>query len=226
MNTCPNCNKEHKNTKFCSMSCSCTYQNKLRTLNRVPRNCLRCGTEHKNPKFCSMSCAAKFNNIKYIKRKNNGELPPSKFCKNCKTEPISRKNTYCSNCWNRDMTIEESQDGRVDANKYNKLRFRARTFAKSKGLLNCCFNCGYAKHVECCHIKNISDFHKDTLLSIVNSETNLVGLCPNCHWEFDSGLIQIDKSVAGDLNPTKGGNQPQRVYKSPLNTSSTTESGR
>jgi hypothetical protein len=25
----------------------------------------------------------------------------------------------------------------------------------------------------------------------VNSLDNLVGLCPNCHWEFDHGLLQF-----------------------------------
>jgi hypothetical protein len=25
----------------------------------------------------------------------------------------------------------------------------------------------------------------------VNSLDNLVGLCPNCHWEFDHGLLQL-----------------------------------
>jgi predicted HNH restriction endonuclease len=25
----------------------------------------------------------------------------------------------------------------------------------------------------------------------VNALDNLVGLCPNCHWEFDHGLLQL-----------------------------------
>lgn len=54
-----------------------------------------------------------------------------------------------------------------------------------------CSNCGYSKHIQLCHIKPIKDFSDDTLLKDVNSPDNIIQLCPNCHWEFDHGLLNL-----------------------------------
>ena len=40
--------------------------------------------------------------------------------------------------------------------------------------------------IEVCHIKPIRQFSEDTLLSVINDKTNLLLLCPNCHWEYDN----------------------------------------
>jgi len=55
-----------------------------------------------------------------------------------------------------------------------------------------CVSCGYDKHIEICHIKSISSFDKNVTLNEINDPSNLVLLCPNCHWEFDNGLLDID----------------------------------
>lgn len=47
------------------------------------------------------------------------------------------------------------------------------------------------KHVECAHIKNISDFKLSDKLSDVNHIDNLIWLCPNHHWEFDFGELAL-----------------------------------
>ena len=52
-------------------------------------------------------------------------------------------------------------------------------------LANGCEQCGWKHHVEVCHIKSISDFSKDTVVSVINDRSNLKLLCPNCHWLFD-----------------------------------------
>jgi hypothetical protein len=49
-----------------------------------------------------------------------------------------------------------------------------------------CEVCGYDKHFEICHIQAIRTFTLDTKLRVVNNPSNLVALCPNCHWEFDN----------------------------------------
>lgn len=49
-----------------------------------------------------------------------------------------------------------------------------------------CSKCGYDKHFQICHIKSISSFPDDTMLSEINNISNVVALCPNCHWEFDN----------------------------------------
>lgn len=54
-----------------------------------------------------------------------------------------------------------------------------------------CAICGYNKHVEIAHIKAVSDFDDSTLVSEINHPNNLIGLCPNHHWEYDNGLLKL-----------------------------------
>lgn len=54
-----------------------------------------------------------------------------------------------------------------------------------------CAICGYNKHVEVAHIKAVSEFSDDAKLEEINSIDNLIGLCPNHHWEFDNGILKI-----------------------------------
>jgi predicted restriction endonuclease len=66
---------------------------------------------------------------------------------------------------------------------FQPVRSRARAVIKDR---TCCEKCGYDKHVEACHIKPISSFPDDTPIDIVNDTSNIIALCPNCHWEFDN----------------------------------------
>jgi len=52
-------------------------------------------------------------------------------------------------------------------------------------VLKTCEKCGYAKHVEFCHIKPLKEFPPTATIREVNARTNILALCPNCHWEFD-----------------------------------------
>lgn len=54
-----------------------------------------------------------------------------------------------------------------------------------------CEVCGYDKHVEVAHRKAVSDFDDDTTIREINSIGNLIGLCPNHHWEYDHGILEI-----------------------------------
>jgi predicted restriction endonuclease len=56
-----------------------------------------------------------------------------------------------------------------------------------------CKVCGYKPHVEVCHIKSVSSFGNDALVDDINSIDNLVGLCPNHHWEFDNGIFGLSE---------------------------------
>lgn len=51
--------------------------------------------------------------------------------------------------------------------------------------------CGYSKHVEVCHIKDVAEFPDDATLAEINSPANLYGLCPTHHWEFDNNMLDI-----------------------------------
>ena len=54
-----------------------------------------------------------------------------------------------------------------------------------------CEICGYDKHVEIAHIKAVSEFDDDVTIREINSIDNLIGLCPNHHWEYDNGILEI-----------------------------------
>lgn len=126
-------------------------------------NCLNCQKPTNNPKFCSMSCAGSYNNKIHPKRKKTHVLRQPKL--------------------NLDITLEEAIYTKHGApNAYSLVRQRAR--AKMKHVKQCS-KCGYNKHVEVAHIKPINSYSRDTLVSIINADDNLLVLCPNCHWEFD-----------------------------------------
>lgn len=159
--------------------------------------CLNCQSETPNPRFCGRSCATSFNNR--VQPKRIGQS-------NCATcgNPTPRKLKFCKNCKKRnmyDITLREAiYTKHHKSSAYALVRSRARIVARKLGWKQCS-HCGYNKHVEVGHIKPISDFSEDTLLSIINSPENLVPLCPNCHWEFDHNLLQISAIRVG-LEPT------------------------
>ena len=146
--------------------------------------CLTCGATHNNPKFCNRSCAAKWTNTNYPKRK---KVRPDKTCELCGVS-IDSRSTRCRKCssFTGDMTLNEAiYENHHRSSAYALIRTRARSIAKKLGL-DACLKCGYNKHVEIAHIKGISTFEGDTLISVINSKENLMPLCPNCHWEFDN----------------------------------------
>ena len=93
---------------------------------------------------------------------------------------------FCKACrpnYGEDMTLKESiYTNNGKANTYSLVRGRARTIMSH---IKECQKCGYDKHVEVAHIKAISIFDENTLISVINHPSNLLVLCPNCHWEFD-----------------------------------------
>jgi hypothetical protein len=56
----------------------------------------------------------------------------------------------------------------------------------------CCAICGYDKHYEVAHIVALSAQPLTARISEVNAPENLIGLCPNHHWEFDNGVLLIE----------------------------------
>ena len=144
-------------------------------------------------KFCSSSCAATFNNKHVIKRKR------TKRCKHCESL-IQSKYTYCQTCIglgrhlpngshiaNRKLSyyIENSKD----AGRYRSVRDHARKITASRPQV--CEVCGYDKHVETCHKKDISLYPPETTIGEINTPDKLLVLCPNHHWELDHDLLDI-----------------------------------
>jgi hypothetical protein len=157
-------------------------------------------------KYCCRSCAAKVNNVLYQKRVSKYEglvrIGPSTYKNIC---PIcgELKDIYAKHCHNckRANSLERMMlspmsnyvynngNARV---KYSKIRTMAREFLDAWEIPQVCKVCGYDIHVQCCHIKPISEFDEHTSLIIdVNHPNNLVYLCPNHHWEMDHGYLKL-----------------------------------
>lgn len=71
------------------------------------------------------------------------------------------------------------------------IRKRAEKVFSDSGKPLKCAICGYDNHVEIAHIRPVSDFPGDTLISEINSKDNLIALCPNHHWEYDHGILKL-----------------------------------
>lgn len=156
-------------------------------------NCLNCGKETPNPKFCCRSCAASFNNKITPKRKRN------RVCKieGCGEIVKSYRHYHCEDHWEiakrdkyRYKTVGEYRNKISVKGKHPSwLNAHVRGFARSwlKHLTELpCARCGYDLHVELAHIKAVTEFDDDALLTDINSTDNVIQLCPNCHWEFDN----------------------------------------
>lgn len=159
-------------------------------------NCLNCNKilEGKWAKrFCNRSCAGQYNGRAHPKRSRERANWPK--CRTCDNIVVAKYYKYCRDCIEKKkhyhgagplelQTIEQAIK-RTGANTYDKVRAHARYVLYKEELKGSCEKCGYDKHVELCHIKPISSFSRDTLLSEVNRRDNVMFLCPNCHWEHD-----------------------------------------
>ena len=130
-------------------------------------------------RFCGYKCSAAVYAIRREERKGRllidrtlGELTTSRH-----KERISRDNStlkYARQNW---------KDARVQIRNH-----AMRTFKKS-GLPFICVVCGYSKHAEVCHKKDVLEFPDEATIGEINSIKNMVALCPNHHWEFDNGKM-------------------------------------
>jgi len=156
--------------------------------------CLNCKNElvKWQKKFCSKSCAATYNNKKYPKRVRN----PKNTCIDCGSYPVWREGARCSTCRSkhakhlretRTVSYYENWNGRP----YDDIRKQARTLMNELGVEKKCAICGYDFYVELCHIKSISSFDPQTVISVVNDPSNLIYLCPNHHKELDKEHLRL-----------------------------------
>jgi predicted restriction endonuclease len=135
-------------------------------------------------KFCTQSCAAHFNNQKFPKRIKQEKVVKEQAIKK---RVIKKPFTYF-------IGRTKGQHRQIKGIYY---RFRADIRKHAHYVFNLhhdkkeCSVCNYDKHIEVAHIKSVSEFNDDALITEINDIKNLIGLCPNCHWEFDTGLIKI-----------------------------------
>lgn len=146
--------------------------------------------------FCSSSCAAKYNNKQHPKRS------PENRCKSC-GEPISTAVTYCKVCYGLTL-IAGKQYKELTRNKNYQRNSQVREHARKSywrsDLTKQCLICGYDKHVDVCHVKEISAFPDDALISEINDLSNLIALCKNHHWEYDRRLMEENDLRKIDLH--------------------------
>lgn len=147
-------------------------------------NCIKCNSPfnqtHLSQRFCSTTCRVSFNSKKWAAA--NQRICPecgakckhtSAVCKLCQTG-----STLC-----RTKTVGDCKDS-------SEIRNFNRSWNKNLIFLPCQV-CNYSLHVELAHIKPISSFSKETLLSVVNDPSNILVLCRNHHWEQEHGFLLL-----------------------------------
>jgi predicted restriction endonuclease len=112
-----------------------------------------------------------------------------KVCKTC-SDPIASKYTYCKMCFRIKQKKEATQNKKRSESRGNRIREDARRKYLASGLSKDCIVCGYFKHFDVCHIKDICSFTGDILISEINDISNLIALCKNHHWEMDRDLLE------------------------------------
>lgn len=66
---------EYNRRKFCNLSCSASYNNRIFKKKVVHKHCLNCGKEISNKnKYCSLSCQQEFQYKSYISKWKAGEI--------------------------------------------------------------------------------------------------------------------------------------------------------
>ena len=129
--------------------------------------------------FCDHSCSATFNNQQREIKEKVKKVEDSK--------PKKEKFDFILGLTKKDLFEKHGIYYRFRAVIRKHAHFIFNKYHKHKK----CEVCGYNTHVEVCHIKSVSSFSDDTLIIEINSIDNLVGLCPNHHWEFDNGKIKL-----------------------------------
>lgn len=163
INKCLNCSKDTTNKKFCCKSCAAIVNNKI-PKRKIKKQCSKCSSVVRN--YRSTLCEHHFQELLTTKKEYIQNLSISAY-----TERACIKRLHVSS-------------------KFAHIRGLCRTWNKDKAKLPCHI-CGYSKHVELAHIRPLRSFPLTALLREVNSPLNVIQLCPNCHWEFDNGLISL-----------------------------------
>ena len=131
-------------------------------------------SEIRSKKFCNHSCSAKYQN----------ELKPRKE----KKERIQKEKKITN--WLDTLTDKKKGLFKKERVMYHRYRASVRKHAHMIYFRNhsnkICEKCGYDKYIEVCHKKAVKDFEDTCTLGEINHIDNLIGLCPNCHWEMDN----------------------------------------
>lgn len=174
---CIECDSPTGNKKFCSPSCSATYNNRLRRGEKRAPNQTR--ERGKKTYYCK--------NCDCILRVGYSKTEASIYCDKCRYNTSVNKNYV-------DWSLVTKSEFRSRFSNVHQFHARMRSLARSKKQITPCVVCGYDKHVDVCHIKPVAKFDDSSSIAQINDASNLVCLCPNHHWEFDNLGLEL---VAG-----------------------------
>lgn len=140
---------------------------------------------------CSRTCSNKF----YPRRKKEfhqckrckRQFPGKGNCPECKTTIISNREAFRKTTLGQ-LAEQCSSKGIHKSWWYSEVR----TDARKQSNFTECSVCDYTLHIETCHVKAISSYPPEATIEEINVVTNLIGLCPNHHWEFDNGYLTIE----------------------------------
>lgn len=193
-------NNQIKKTKgnYCSKSCAAKINNRITPKRKKEGICIHCDKQISSSHKKCKECAEQIRLAKRITvctkpkrdRSHEKDLCP---CGNKKL----KRSQKCSLCISEDslnktkVEMEYSNIGNR-ASRWSRIREHARKVATENGISQKpCAKCGFSEHIQICHIKSISDFSDTDKIKEINSATNLIQLCPNCHWLFDHGKINL-----------------------------------
>lgn len=158
--------------------------------------------------FCTHTCAAKFNNVHRIRTLKPGKvlvdglIKRQTICTKCGCSfhgpNVGAMRKYCKECGIAAKRLLTTRTKGELFSKYphwttprNLIRGNAVAVFKSSNHPKQCRVCGYDKYIEACHIKSVASFPDNATVGEINDPLNLIGLCPNCHWEYDHNLLDL-----------------------------------
>lgn len=172
-----------KPKKFCNRSCSATYNNQVVLKDRMKSIAESCSNEeflaayNASDNYVQLGMAIGYTFVnsdvsKKLKRRIS-QLGLEEY-ESCIRNPIEG------------LTKGELMRNRTNWQSWrSSIQKGARAIYRNSSKPKSCAVCGYDKTYEVAHIKSVSDFSDDALISEINHVDNLVALCPNHHWEFD-----------------------------------------
>ena len=177
-----------------------------------PNHCEHCGAiievgvgqfviDVRKKRFCDQSCSS---TSLHAKRRAVAPRPVNRTCE-C-GEAKSVRAGKCLKCKSAERTIDSCPKGEFFARRKNwisaatNIRRSARTAYMNSGKKQACAACDYALHFDVSHIKSVSSFSDDATIGEINAISNLVALCPNHHWEFDNGILDLSRGTISQVD--------------------------
>ena len=179
-----------------------------------PFRCLHCDGVLKIPdglsmkraetrKYCDISCAARHQPPKKYHHKSFKGQPREENCRRCGKKNENRSPFFCNPaCGSYGLNLpltttkgELFQGDRSWQTSRNIITRHARGLFRLSNPSLKCAACPYTNHIEVAHIRPVADFPETSTIAEINDPANLIGLCPNHHWEFDNGLWNLNTPI-------------------------------